>query len=375
MPRLPPASTGDRLVINKREVEFSFWPMGRDTRRYRLQSRVFVSNPWNVIENVINKNCPAASKKLALAFAEQSKDFFNASQYGEVRAAKPLLIYYSFMNLVKAFLLFKDLVQDLSDSHHGLRVEHPKTGFELDDENLVARPTTQKKKNLFDLLMKALTEKGIGQKEVTYKLSRVLPQILPGHRLWCGASGGNEKLIEINELEFIDDRKSKKFWIRFNILRSEFNRFGYTQGQIMGGAKLQNDWRIVRDPTGTGSLMCIEMSNQKGYKSRPSDVLNDLVSSVRHVFWRSATITRPFRKYYIYIADKDDPILPQLCSIYAVFFYLGSITRYRPNHFTKWTAGSYGAFIQEFIENQPKQWLYLMASEFAKQEVTKAAVT
>ena len=385
MPRLPPAGTGDRLVINKREVEFSFWPTRRSTRRHRVQSRVFVSDPWNVIENVINKDCPDASKKLALAFAEQSRDFFNASQHGGVRVAKPLLIYYSFMNLAKAFILFKNKnsIQDLSDSYHGLTLKHSKTGFklsnELSNEKLVTYPnsTTQEKKNLFDLLKKALTGKDIGQKKVTYELSRLLPQILLGHRLWCGASRRKERFIEIEKLEFINDKAGTECWIRFNILKSEFKRFGYAQREIMSGAKLQNGWRVVVDPIDADLLMCIEMSSGRKHTNHPSDVLNDLVNSVRHIFWRSVTITRPFRKYYTYIADKGDTgdsILPQLCSIYAVFFYLGSITRYRPDHFAELIAGPYGAFIQEFIENQPKQWLYLMASEFAEQEVTKAAV-
>jgi hypothetical protein len=76
----------------------------------------------------------------------------------------------------------------------------------------------------------------------------------------------------------------------------------------------------------------------------------------------------------VYVADPNDPIVPQLCSIYAVFFYLGSITRYRPNQFYDLVAGPFGAFVQEFIDKHPNQWLYLIASEFAKQEVTKAAV-
>ena len=95
---------------------------------------------------------------------------------------------------------------------------------------------------------------------------------------------------------------------------------------------------------------------------------------MKYSLWRSITIMPPFRKYYVYVADPQDTLLPQLCSIYLIFFYLGSITRYRPNQFDQLIAGPYGAFMREFIENQPNQWLYMLASEFAKQEVTRAAV-
>jgi hypothetical protein len=103
-------------------------------------------------------------------------------------------------------------------------------------------------------------------------------------------------------------------------------------------------------------------------------VINDVVHGVKYTFARSITIVPPFRKYYIYLADPIDPLFPQLCSIYMVFFYLGSVTRYRPDQFDELVAGPYGAFLQEFIENQPNQWLYMLACEFAEQEVTRAAV-
>ncbi len=66
--------------------------------------------------------------------------------------------------------------------------------------------------------------------------------------------------------------------------------------------------------------------------------------------------------------------MPQLCSIYAVMYYLGSITRYRPQDFHKLLIGSYGAQIHTILSEQPTQFIYLMTSEFAKQEVTKAAI-
>jgi YaaC-like Protein len=97
------------------------------------------------------------------------------------------------------------------------------------------------------------------------------------------------------------------------------------------------------------------MATPENYTDRPSDVANALVSKIRHQLWRSVTIVKPFRKYYVYVADVADPVLPQLCSIYMVLFYLGSITRYRPNYFDDLIAGPFGAFIQEFIENQPNQ--------------------
>lgn len=347
--------------------------MARSSRRYGLQSRVFASDPWNVIESVVYKDCPSAAKPLALAYLEQSRDFFSASQLGSVRPAKPLLIYYSFMNLVKAFALTAKIVTTFGESYHGLRTKFPAAGSGPIGVKLQAFPSNSKTANLFDLLLRCLTGTGLTQ-NIDYELDRLLPQILLGHRLWCAAAGRKERFIEIERLQFLDDRTRKNCWIQFDILKSEFSRLGYTQAQIRDGSRLQANWRIVSAPLDPEPCLRFEGLKTTAYASRPSDVLNELVASMRHSFWRSVTIVRPFRKYYVYVADPKDLIIPQICSIYAVFFYLGSITRYRPDQFGHLVAGPYGAFVQEFIENQPNQWLYLFASEFAKQEVTRAAV-
>jgi hypothetical protein len=65
-------------------------------------------------------------------------------------------------------------------------------------------------------------------------------------------------------------------------------------------------------------------------------------------------------------------MLPQILSIYVTFFYLGSVTRYRPNFFEKILGTKHGSHIQEVILNLPQQFLYLLASEFAGREVAHA---
>lgn len=143
---------------------------------------------------------------------------------------------------------------------------------------------------------------------------------------------------------------------------------------MIAGARLQPVWEAVAAGTRADKVVRFQLKSPTSYTGRPSDVANSVVDGIRFFFWRSITLTPPFRKYYVYVADMSDHLLPQICSIYLIFFYLGAITRYRPQFFDELIAGDYGAFIQEFIENQPTQWLYMMASEFAEQEVTRAAV-
>lgn len=61
-------------------------------------------------------------------------------------------------------------------------------------------------------------------------------------------------------------------------------------------------------------------------------------------------------------------------SIYAVMFWLGSLTRYQPVELLALFDGGYGPFFSEFLTTQPSQLLYLLASEFKNQDVARAAV-
>jgi hypothetical protein len=363
---------GFSLKVRERNVEFSYWPMARETRRFGLQSRVFASDPWNVFERAVHRKCPELVKKGALAYLEQAHDFFIASQTGGVRAAKPLLVYYCFMNLVKAFILTKQVVGNLGQHHHGLTPTFA-TGPGPGGAGVTAFPTGTND-NLFDLFFTGLTGAGLTTR-TSYSLDLVLPQILLGHRLWCGAADQEERFIEIDAIQFRDSKSRKECWIRFDLLRTEYSRLGYTQAKILSGGHLGATWEIVR-PRGAGgnNILRFQTKAPLSYTHRPSDVINRVVQDVRHSFWRSVTIVKPFRKYYVYVADPHDPVLPQQCSVYLVFFYLASITRYRPDQFDELVSGPFGAFIQEFIENQPNQWLYLLASEFAEQEIARAAV-
>ncbi len=105
MPQLPDAREGSVLKIKGRLVEFSPWPVARTTRRYGTQSRIFVTNPWAIIRGAINKRCPASAKAQAHAFRDQAEDYFNAARNAGLLAAKPVLLYYSLLNLAKTYVL------------------------------------------------------------------------------------------------------------------------------------------------------------------------------------------------------------------------------------------------------------------------------
>lgn len=388
MARYPQARNGTDLLIRDRALEFSYWPMRRGDRRHGLQSRVFASDPWNVIESAIRERTQRQYKNRALASLEQAIDFHNASLIGTVRAARPLLLYYCFMNVVKAFSAMKGLEADFDDFHHGLSSDFPQRHGNMVSGSLKCFPhqpgNAPNRVNVFDLLHQGVigysliqNNPGPNQNHRVMRIKDLLPQILLGHRLWASAASRRERFIEVDRLRILDDRPTSQCWTVFELVSNEFTRHGYSHTELYDGARLQNSWRrtefLAGEKPDEKARLRIELTAPETYGHRPSDVLNNLMNRVRHDFWRSVTTSKPFRKYYVYISEQNDWVVPQVCSIYMLMFYLGSITRYRPEQFDTLATGKFGAFIEEFIENQPNQWLYMMASEFAEQEVTRAA--
>ena len=60
-----------------------------------------------------------------------------------------------------------------------------------------------------------------------------MPQLLPGHRVWCAAAGAEERFVEIERVEFRFDEKKKEIWSEINIYSDDLTRFGITRKRLL----------------------------------------------------------------------------------------------------------------------------------------------
>jgi hypothetical protein len=162
MPLPPEPREGKPLLVKGRPLQFTFWPMYRNTRRYGLQSMVFALDPWILIKDGIRRRCPAAAQKEALAYLEQSRDFFVSSTLANVTAARPLQLYYSFLNLAKSLMLTTGARPTLGYVEHGLSERLKSGGVEFVDAFLQAfkSPNPKRKDQCFDELLKTIAGTG-----------------------------------------------------------------------------------------------------------------------------------------------------------------------------------------------------------------------
>lgn len=380
MPVLPQARAGQRLQVKRRPIPFSFWPSRPSRRHHALQSLLFALDPWTVIAQVVEKDCPKARLAEALSCLEQSRDFFVAGTEKGIVAARPLVLYYSYMNLAKTFCLVRGARPTFDQAQHGLSEKITAGGKELTDAYLDAFPAAPApaRVNNFAEFMVSLTGANLPA-QGRYDLPFLIPQVLSGHRLWAQAAKKPERFIALHDIQFWYDPGASQLWLRLYMIADDLSRLSVSHNKMLTESNLHANFREVacQEVFDGRPLICLEQVVPHNYAGNyPADHLHHLINLIKPNLWSTVSTIPPYRRYYVYLCPAAERAarLPQILATYAITFYLGSITRYRPHHYDAMIKTAYGPRIQDFVTGQPQQFLYLMASEFARQDVTKPSI-
>jgi hypothetical protein len=354
MAQVPQPRVGTQVVVRQRPVPFSFWPMHRGTRRFGLQSSLFVRDPWSVIRDAVQDRCPPIAKAEALACLQQAGDFYTSALSANIAAARPLQLYYCFLNLAKAFALTSGAAPTFDRAHHGLSEQLGPGGRELFDAYLqVAASGTGGTPQIFAEFFGAVSGSPLPAGMTRLDLPSLLPQILPGHRLWAAAANRTERFISLHEIRLYEDRAARSLWLSLLLYRDDLTRLDLSNSGLLLNSQLDHRFQQVKwtEKIDDRRLLCYEQLAPLTYAARPSDAVPALVASLKNDLWTIVGASPPYRRYYVYVAPPNEHpiVLPQLLSIYAVMFYLGSITRYRPQHFDAILKGPFGSHIEEFL--------------------------
>jgi hypothetical protein len=371
MARLPQPRRGERLEVKKRELPFSFWPVYKSERRYGLQTDLFAKNPWPVMAASIEDRCPDRARLAARAFLVQAEGFFRAAE-SDIVASRPLLLYYSFLNLAKALILTNGVADNLDHAKHGLREYLPTGGKEFYDAQVRAFTQTPDAANVFDLFSQSLGGVEL-RANVDFKVLDLFSQVVSAHRLWTVATDENDRFIPVQEVQFFSE--DSEVWTVLTVLGEDLDRFDITHSQLFEESALSAAFTEVAATEVEGKkVLRFEQNLPTPFTDRPSDVLLDVVNICRAFLWPIVRSTPPYRKYYLYLAPDGTYRLHPLSSVYLIVFYLGSVTRYRPHHFEAIEKSPYAALVREVLTDEPRQFLYLVASEFAQRNVSSPAI-
>ncbi|WP_317056121.1 YaaC family protein [Roseovarius rhodophyticola] len=372
------ARSGEVVQIRKRPATFSFFPTFQGVKREGVHSTLFATEPWNIIQHNLEKLSDDSARRQAIAFLTQSRDFFTAAQNSDVSAAKPLLLYYSFLNLAKC-LTVKRRGTALGIAHHGLSEKLPTTSGAIHGSvsiDVTRNPGASAFFMFADAIGVVLPQPIAPKTSIQVRSQDFLAQVLIGHRVYCQAEGLKERFISLDKIEYMQDTAVQEAWLRVRAFADDFTRLGYGLNDLSKNLGTPGSWRNVNCSNAIDDRRIIEAetTSTTHYGHRPSQVLSSISNSARPRLWRAVTSYPPYRKYYVYRPSSAQTLLNQLLTIYLATYYLGSITRYKPEKFDQILRSPIGPFVFEFFSNQPSQFLYLMASEFMEQEVAKAAI-
>jgi hypothetical protein len=331
-----------------------------------------------MIGHVLEKIVDPAARQQALAFSSQARDFFSAAQSSEINAAKPLLLYYSFLNLAKCLVVKKSGVS-LGAVKHGLSEKLPTAQASIHGHvsiDIFGNPGESAFVKFANALNATLPAPPAGKTHVQIRSQDFLGQILIGHRVFSQAENLVERFISLERVDYMHDSATREAWVRVRAYADDFTRLSYPMTGLSKSLNATENWRNVKCECRIDDRRIIEAETVSAvnYGHRPSQILQQLSEAVRPRMWRSVTAVPPYRKYYVYHASSTKILMNQLLTMYLATFYFGSITRYKPEQFDFILRSPIGPFVFEFFANQPTQFLYLMASEFIGQEVAKAAI-
>lgn len=324
--------------------------------------RVLASDIWSYLSQFNREHVsgPSAQRE-GEAHIVQAAEFFRGALNPRL-ASRPLLLYYSYLNLVKFFLLTRGV--DLTKpAYHGLaegetNVKSPNFESDTLDVFPLKGGRHQDVDNVAPYFMKELEMDAV---KPSYKITTVFAQIPAVHRV------------------FSIDRVQRHEFCPMDITVSELG------GALTAHVTLDTTDSDVTETMGSlvsdpvfketfpfGPSSSVADTSRK-YLSRPIGDASDLPRATRAL----AAEIRKVGVAYVLTPDRYRPYfqthersdrLHQLAASYMGMFYLGSMTRYHPVDYSNLYAKK-SWFLGEFLEVDPVQFVYGLSSLIARREV------
>jgi hypothetical protein len=77
------------------------------------------------------------------------------------------------------------------------------------------------------------------------RLGALLPQILPGHRLWCYATNHGERFLTAQKIDILHSPVTREVWLDLYVDRNELERLGVSDAQALSQLGLARDFEVV----------------------------------------------------------------------------------------------------------------------------------
>ena len=323
------------------------------------KQRVVASNIWSFLNQLSLDKLSSKDAKQACAYLEQSFEFFEAAKNPRT-GSKPLLYYYCFLNLAKLLFLFKKINFPIA-LMHGIKDprENERERLQFQGQSVKILSTRGDHSNLFPELIRALAGK---VKTGDIKVIDLISQIPGIHLSYSSIVRRSPSFIPIENK--IVKSNGSEVWAQFSIkIRNDNDRLNINK--LRARHIFSSLYHQISNST--KNEVWFESNPETGRNRGIDNAIKKLQDKLSMIGIWSLLTNRGYRFYF----STYSKWLPQLASMYAVMFYLGSITRYRPYDFDKILKGGFAWLVEEFLTTQPTQFLYVLASTLAEVDIVK----
>lgn len=328
---------------------------------------ILTSDPLGYLEawidskhNAIQKDKAKMRDKLVKAryFTQLTKDFYSSSLTARM-PSKGTLLYYSFINLVKVYLIMNDYDLETKTEHHGLSL--PSTS----ETKLKLIPDSGSGISIFHEFAKTLgkpIDPSIGLNIDFSDLLRNMPEVheigyamslfgetkrkyLPVEiNIWTNAT--RKKLYYTIAYEKKYDKLMKVTKFEQGILKSKLTKL-----------EIEDDPR--RNHFKSNYLGTYTNTSDTSWKMCYPKIIKD-IEELNII----PMLTKQGYRFYL---DVEPYRLHRLSSLLAFTYYIGTVARYRPTLNEIILKGPYQTIINEAIISCPSQFFYLMVGHITKQ--------
>jgi len=351
--RLPQASSGG-LVNNA--------PTGFPLFFNKREPRIVTADAWSVFEHVVTNQLDGKRKSTALSYVEQAFDFYEAARSTEI-VSKPLLYYYSFLNLIKTALLIRK-VHFAARPKHGISdpLSNERTRLRMEGQTIRIPAAASNRSELFPEFIRILG--GGASRSRNIKVLDIFAQIPSIHRTFVRITKRPVLFLPVKCFEV--RRNQKGIWARV-IVRKNDEDVKTTLSNLKKRTKFRQC--LHQKDTENQDEIWLETDFEVGERRAVDSAIKRLALRLCALGVSSILDSAGYRFYFCNLDPKRR--LPSLAAAYAAFFYLGSVTRYKPDVFEKILSGKFGWIIWELIGTQPVQFLYTLASELIGVDVVR----
>lgn len=305
-----------------------------------------VSDLWALLDYIIKqfvKYKNKDTKEFLLSLHEQAKYFYQAAESAPVKS-QPLLYYYSFLNLAKVFLCITQGTSPDDEYMHGIETDvKGNTTIQTAEVKILTLYSSPRISVAYSL-MSALGDALPFMSPTELQLKDCLASCIGIHRTFCETYDMPESFVRLLKPHCVREGRALEFIA--NLKKCDAAMMG---ALVAAGYDIQDMG---------GYFEYHQRIAMPGYSIRRQDWY-DLSSSLLSKGLRAYTDGNEYRMYL--------PLSPKVAIsstsvIYAIMFFLGSVTRYNPYFFDSLMDEKEQCLISEFLNTQPSQFLYYLIS-------------